>query len=140
MYGIVIATHGNFASGIYNGFKLVCGEHSNIRTVEFLEGDTTEILDQRLTEAYEAVKEHKKILFLTDLAGGTPFNRAVMLYGENPDVRVLSGLSFPLLYMATLINSDDLNEATTIILNEAKTATTVYEPKIKEEINSDDGI
>lgn len=63
-----------------------------------------------------------------------------MLYGENPDVRVLSGLSFPLLYMATLINSDDLNEATTIILNEAKTATTVYEPKIKEEINSDDGI
>ena len=39
MNGVILTSHGNFASGLYSTIKMIAGEFENIRIVEFHEGD-----------------------------------------------------------------------------------------------------
>ncbi len=143
MYGIIATAHGNCASGVYSGLKLVCGEMKNIKVVDFVEGNSAEDLEIKLKKAFEELKadDYEKILFITDLLGGTPFSRSVMNYGGNPNVRVLSGLSLPLLYTASIADDEDIEEGVKTILNEAREGTICYSSQSTEEIDAEaDGI
>lgn len=105
---VILCAHGQLASGIESGLKLIVGPMENLRLVNFQEGDTFETVDQALTEAFESLAEAKNILFITDLMGGTPFNRSVLLYGNRDNVRVLSGLNFALAYQGLISEEEDI--------------------------------
>lgn len=107
MNGVILASHGNFASGLYSTVKMIAGEFENVIIVEFKENDTLESVDQRINEAYKKLKSYENILVLTDLAGGTPFNRAVMALGDKENVRILAGMNFAMVYQA--LSSDEVN-------------------------------
>lgn len=128
MYGIVATAHGNCASGVYSGLKLVCGEMKNIRVVDFIEGDSAEDLEKKLHSAFDDLKNYDNILFIADLLGGTPFTRSVMNFGDNPNVRVLCGLSLPLLYTASITEDEDIDKGVNDILDEARGGTCCYTP------------
>lgn len=141
MYGIIATAHGMAASGAYSGLKLVCGAMENIRCVDFIESDSAEMLEEKLKKAYDEVKHYGNVLFIADLMGGTPFTRSVMGFGNLPNVRVLSGLSLPLLYTASITEDDDLDEGVEAILEEAKDGTICYAPPVETEvIEEEDGI
>ncbi|MBS9775913.1 MAG: hypothetical protein KGV57_02355 [Fusobacterium sp.] len=143
MYGIIAAAHGNCASGVYSGLKLVCGEMKNIKVVDFVEGNSAEDLEIKLKKAFDELRadDYEKILFITDLLGGTPFTRSVMNFGEDLNVRVLSGLSLPLLYTASIADDEDIEEGVKNILDEAREGTTCYSSQATEDTDSeDDGI
>ncbi len=141
MYGIIASAHGECASGVNSGLKLVCGEMENIRIVDFLEGCSTEELDAGLNAAFSALKEYEKKIIITDLAGGTPFNRAVMLYAQDSNVRVLSGLNFPLLYLSAIFEeSDDFDADIEEIIQGARDGIDCYKAAKRAEIAADDGI
>ncbi|MDL2310559.1 PTS fructose transporter subunit IIBC [Peptostreptococcaceae bacterium OttesenSCG-928-C18] len=141
MTGVIFSAHGNFASGLYSGLKLIAGEMENIKIVDFLEGDGNEGLDKKISEALNDLKTFDNIVILTDLAGGTPFNRSVILTTDKANVRVLSGTNFQMLYTAAFDPTDNIDELVKNILDAGKEGITVFElPKSQNETLEDDGI
>ena len=106
MYGVILTAHGNFADGIYSGVKLVAGEQENVRICDFEEGEGFEEIDAKINKAIEELSDYDGILILTDLAGGTPFNRSVMLTQDVENSLVFSGLNFQMLYTAIFAQGD----------------------------------
>lgn len=141
MYGVIITAHNQYASGVYSGLKLVCGGMENIAVVDFLEDHSTEVLDANLKKAYESLSKYEKIIFITDLQGGTPFNRSVMNYADKDNVRVLAGLNFPLLYTAVITpDSDDMDADMETIMAAGKDGIVKYAAEVKRQDADGDGI
>ena len=139
---VIICGHGHQASGLESGIKLIAGPMENLRVVDFEEGDNFAILDGRLQEAYESLKEAKNILFLTDLMGGTPFNRAVILYGREKGVRVISGVNFGMAYQALVSDADDIDLYAEEVQAAAKDSMAMFKfnESHVDENNEEDGI
>lgn len=95
MIGIIITGHGHFAEGILSAAELIAGKQEAMEAVNFPSGDTTENLRGKLEAAMQKM-QCNSYLFLTDLAGGTPFNQSVLL-SEQSDAscRVISGTNLP---------------------------------------------
>lgn len=141
MYGVIVTAHGNYPSGIYSGLKLIAGEQENVRVADFVEGDGFDEIDGKIQKALDELKEYDGIFILTDIAGGTPFNRSVMLTAGRKDVRVFAGLNFQMLYTAATAMGD-FEEAAQTVLDEAKNGVTWYLEKQEEKKDDlfDDGI
>lgn len=142
MYGIIVTAHNNFPSGLYSGLKLVCGDMENVKVVDYLESQSYEDLDNNLKIAFYEMSKYEKVIFMTDLLGGTPFSRSVLNFGDNKNVRVLTGLNFPMLYAASVMQeSDDMDKDIQEIISLAREGITVYQMPVKKEQEIDeDGI
>lgn len=139
---VIAVSHASLASGVYSAIKMIAGEFDNIRIEEFKDNDSLEAFDKKLEIAYDELNEkYKNIFVLADLAGGTPFNRAVMTLGENENVRVIGGLNFASLYTAINSDGDDIDETLEDIIETAKDSIISFEMKTKkEEESEEDGI
>ena len=138
---VVLAAHGRLAEGVQSGLNLIVGPMENLRVVNFVEGDTYDTIDKGLTDAYESLSSYNNILFITDLQGGTPFNRSVMLFADKDNVRVLSGLNFGLAYQALISETADINEYVNEVLETGRESINVYQkPAEKEDDFEGDGI
>lgn len=139
---VIAVSHASLASGVYSTIKMIAGEFDNIRIEEFKDNDSLEAFDKKLEIAYDELNEkYKNIFVLADLAGGTPFNRAVMTLGEKENVRVIGGLNFASLYTAINSDGDDIDETLEDIIETAKDSIISFEMKTKkEEESEEDGI
>lgn len=139
---VIAVSHASLASGVYSAIKMIAGEFDNLRIEEFKDNDSLEAFDKKLEIAYDELNEkYKNIFVLADLAGGTPFNRAVMTLGENENVRVIGGLNFASLYTAINSDGDDIDETLEDIIETAKDSIISFEMKTKkEEESEEDGI
>ena len=135
MKGIILTSHGNFASGLYSTVKMIAGEFENVKIVEFHEGDNLEDLDQRLVEAYDSL-DYDQVVVLTDLAGGTPFNRSVMNLADKGNVGFLAGVNFAMLYQALSSETENLDEFIEEVLETSKESITCFD--LEKTTNSDD--
>lgn len=138
--GVIIAAHGEFAKGLKSGLDLVVGQMSNLRVVNFIEGDTYDTIDKALNEAYDDLKDSKNILIITDLKGGTPFNRSVSLFNDKDNVRVLSGLNFALTYQALVSEEEDIDIYLNEVIETGKESIDYFAILAKEEDDELDGI
>ena len=141
MANAVIATsHASLASGVYSAVKMIAGEFENLKIQEFKENDNLDEFDQKLKENYKSLKDYDNVIVLADLAGGTPFNRAVMTLRDLPNVRVIAGLNFASLYQA-LNSSGNLDESVEEIINIGKESVIQYKNENEiEDDNFEDGI
>lgn len=93
---IIIATHGNFAEGIYDSLKMISGEHDEI---ECLCAYKERNIDYA-KKIYQLISEHsydsEQLLVITDLLGGS-VNNEFMKYMKDYDFYLLSGLNLGLL-------------------------------------------
>lgn len=105
---VILTGHGNFASGLYSSVKMVAGDFENIRLCEFESGKNYENLDEDLISAYKDLDNYDNILILCDIAGGTPFNRAVVSLGSNENVKFVGGVNFEILYQALTSTKKDM--------------------------------
>ena len=139
---VIAVSHASLASGVYSAIKMIAGEFDNIRIEEFKDNDSLEAFDKKLQTAYEELKEkYNNIFVLADLAGGTPFNRAVMTLGEKENVRVIGGLNFASLYTAINSDGDDIDDTLADIIKTAKDSIIAFEMKTEiEEESEEDGI
>lgn len=139
---VIAVSHASLASGVYSAIKMIAGEFDNIRIEEFKDNDCLEAFDKKLETAFEELKEkYNNIFVLADLAGGTPFNRAVMTLGEKENVRVIGGLNFASLYTAINSDGDDIDETLADIIKTAKDSIIAFEmKKDTEEDLEEDGI
>ena len=97
MTGLIIATHGDLAASALEAAELLVGEQEQVETIGFRPGDSLELLLERFTQAIKRLEECEEILVLTDIKGGSPFNAATVMKAKNPKLRVVAGLSIPLL-------------------------------------------
>lgn len=141
MNGVLVTAHGKFSEGLVDGLSLITGSQENVIPVNFLESDGIEAIDKKLHQALAKLKSYKNIIILTDLAGGTPFNRAVMITSELENSRVLAGVNFQMLYTAVFDGTEEIDLLVENILSEGKNGIRVYE-MIENESNEneEDGI
>lgn len=97
MTGLIIATHGDLAASALEAAELLVGEQEQVETIGFRPGDSLELLLERFTQAIKRLEECEEILVLTDIKGGSPCNAATVMKAKNPKLRVVTGLSIPLL-------------------------------------------
>lgn len=97
MTGLIIATHGDLAASALEAAELLVGEQEQVETIGFRPGDSLELLLERFTQAIKRLEECEEILVLTDIKGGSPCNAATVMKAKNPKLRLVAGLSIPLL-------------------------------------------
>ncbi|ORI36961.1 mannose/fructose/sorbose PTS transporter subunit IIA [Leuconostoc mesenteroides] len=101
MVNLIIASHGDFAKGILMSGSMIFGEQENVEVVTFLPNEWPDDLDKHYQEALAKFNNDDQILFLVDLWGGSPFNRASLIQKQNPEkMAIIAGLNLPMLIAA----------------------------------------
>lgn len=113
---LIIASHGTLCEGLADAFHMLASSEVPITTVS-LNDTGIDDFRRRLVAEVEKSKNTAKMLILTDLYGGTPFNESFALYLADPEnLRVVAGVNFPMLIEAGMAaqDSDDLDEIASI--------------------------
>jgi mannose PTS system EIIAB component len=101
MVGIIIASHGEFASGILQSGTMIFGEQENVKAVTLMPSEGPDNVKAKMEEAISTFDNQDEVLFLVDLWGGTPFNQATGLIEEHKDKwAIVAGLNLPMLIEA----------------------------------------
>lgn len=101
MVGIVIASHGEFASGIFQSAQMILGEQENVKACTLMPSDGPENIKAKMKEAIASFDNQDEVLFLIDLWGGTPFNQAsALINGHEDKWAIVTGLNLPMLIEA----------------------------------------
>ena len=109
MVGLIVTGHGKFASGFEGSLKLLAGIPTGVSFVDF-SGESGDELKVQIAAVMDTMKEFDGVLVLSDLPGGTPFNKSVELKMERADqpIEVMAGTNLPLLLAcATMVEAFD---------------------------------
>ncbi|MGO2509871.1 MAG: PTS galactosamine/N-acetylgalactosamine transporter subunit IIA [Vibrio hibernica] len=147
MIGIVVSGHIHFASGMESAVKAIAGEQEQMAFIDFIESMSTDELEIQLRQAMKAVDTGDGVLFLTDIPGGSPSNRASAILMDSDKVEQISGVNLPMIANAAFEREDvTVNELVEILLeigsscmqDMRKQLEAAMEPE--SELQCDDGI
>lgn len=114
MIGIVVSGHINFATGMQSAFQAIAGEQEQFKFVDFVESMSTDDLEADLRQAAQAVHTGDGVLFLCDVVGGSPCNRAMNIMLDTSSVEIIAGVNLAMIANAAFerdgSNLDDLVE------------------------------
>ncbi len=115
MIGILVVTHGRFAEGILSAAKMIVGNQSQVRLVEFAETDNIDDFKQKVANALKSFGTDAKVLAFCDLFGASPYNVLVQNYPKLHkflNYQVFCGINLPILIEALLTRNQyqDLND------------------------------
>ena len=107
-FRIVIAGHGTLPAALLSTAELICGPIADISAVGLAATDTPD----RYAEALRAAigHDHRRVLVLADLLGGTPFNLASAIARRSPRVVCVSGVNLGMAVEAALTDGDLTDE------------------------------
>jgi mannose/fructose-specific phosphotransferase system component IIA len=97
-FRILVAAHGDLAAAFLASAELICGRLENVAAVGLLPSDSPESYAERFTAA--AGDPVDSLLILTDLAGGTPHNVALVATRRLPKAVLISGVNLAVLIEA----------------------------------------
>lgn len=101
MVGIILASHGSFAEGIFQSGSMIFGEQENVKAVTLMPNEGPDDVKAKMKEAIASFDDQEEVLFLVDLWGGTPFNQANSLFEEHKDKwAIVAGMNLPMLIEA----------------------------------------
>ncbi|MEQ9764138.1 PTS sugar transporter subunit IIA [Streptococcus jiangjianxini] len=134
MTKIIVLAHGNFPSGILSSLELIAGKQEDIVGINFLASMSSDDLQNQLLSA---LGDSKRILILTDLLGGTPFNIAstLSISEEDREIKVLSGLNLAMLIEAAFSrnNYHELDALTEKVLSSAQLGVSEFSKCLTED-------
>ena len=94
MIGVLLLSHGKMAEGVYETLKLFYGEKlEQVSWLGLYEDGETDIAayENEVGKAIKKLDEGSGVVVLTDLFGGTPFNKSSLFRKKN--IVILSGLN-----------------------------------------------
>ena len=102
MVGIVLASHGEFATGIKQSGSMVFGDQENVCAVTLMPSEGPDDFRQKLADAVASFDKEaqEEVLFLVDLWGGTPFNQCSAFSEGHDKWAIVTGLNLPMLIEA----------------------------------------
>lgn len=134
MANIIVATHGNFAKGILDSIKLICGEQKNITYFcAYVDGDMEEGETQisgRLMDLLDSFPEEEEVIVLVDLLGGSVCNEFIKLTGRR-QFHLIAGLNLGLLMQFVFAPEELTGEMIEEIIDNAR-ASIVYVNQLVE--------
>lgn len=142
MVSLLITGHGKFSEGLYSSLKMVVGVNDNIQYVNFIEGESSESLKEKLKKTINnLLKTSEQVICLTDVKGGTPFRLCCEISLENGNVMVMAGANIPLLFHLT----EEMEDNNTFdfakeALENSKDDICIFEFKKREEAEEENGI
>lgn len=108
MVGIVVASHGHFAEGIFESATMIMGEPENSAACILLPSEGPDDIYKKMQDAIASFDDPDNVLILCDLWGGTPFNQASRLFDGHEDKwAIVTGLNLPMLLDAYSERYDD---------------------------------
>lgn len=123
MVGIILASHGNFAEGIFQSGSMIFGEQENVKTVTLMPSEGPDDVKAKMKEAIASLNDQEEVLFLVDLWGGTPFNQVNSLFEAHKDKwAIVAGMNLPMLIeaYASRLSMNTAREIAKHILRTAK--------------------
>ena len=95
--GIIVMGHGHFASGITSSLELIMGSQPDYEALDFPAESDKEDLKKRLNTVLERLERNDQLIILADLFSGTPFNVAMEIVTEKPNLKLYYGLNLGML-------------------------------------------
>lgn len=139
MIGILLLSHGEMANGMRHSLNFLFGQAEGLRALCLYPEHSPEDFDKLLLEAVTEVDQGEGVLVLTDINGGTPANRALMLAASRPDVEVITGMNLPLLLVAVNIRElYPLPELVDALLEETKMSILCSSRELRAQMSSAD--
>ena len=122
MVGIILASHGDFATGIYSSACMVFGEADDVIPVTFHNGETPDDLRVKIQDAVAKLEDPENVLFMCDLFAGTPYNQIFLLSADHPGWAVVTGMNLPMIAEAYGARDDfeTAGEVATAIVSAAR--------------------
>ncbi|GEL67032.1 PTS sugar transporter subunit IIA [Marinilactibacillus psychrotolerans] len=102
---IILASHGNFATGILSSLELICGKNDNIVTI-----DAYMTADYNLNDEISKIMNENKgneLIVVTDIFGGS-VNNEFLNYIHTENFYLIAGMNLPLVIeLATQLEHTD---------------------------------
>ncbi len=92
MSKVIICGHCGYGTAIKNTLSMLVGETEGFYYVDFNFTDDLNTLNAKFKKIIDNL-ENEEILFICDIAGGSPFNQAAMLCLNNPKYVVVAGVN-----------------------------------------------
>lgn len=99
MRGILLLSHGTLCQGILSAMEVIGCDTRKIQAVPLYMETELEEYAGNLSAAIDSLDDGSGVLVVVDLVGGTPFNRACMLY-ETKNIRIIAGMNLPMCIVA----------------------------------------
>lgn len=116
MIGLIVSGHIHFASGMASAVAAITGSQQQIAFIDFVEAISPDELEVQMRSAIAEMDCSEGYLFLTDLPGGTPCNRAMAVMMSSANVEVLSGINLPMIINAVFEREDcELKELVAVL-------------------------
>ena len=138
MIGILVLSHGEMAHGMIHSLNFLYGQAEGLRALCLYPEHSPEDFDAMLAEAVAEVDTGDGVLIFTDINGGTPANRALLLAAQRADVEVITGMNLPLLLAA--VSSRDfctLPQLVEELLEESKLSVVCTSRTLREQMAAD---
>ena len=114
----LVVTHGEMGIGTLNSMQLLMGKQENVSALALREGDSVDELSEKIsTKLHENAKAYDETVIVVDLLGGSPSNVALRSLAEFHDLKIVTGLSLPLLI--NLVNFSAREENTTKLIEDS---------------------
>ncbi|MGZ7898253.1 mannose/fructose/sorbose PTS transporter subunit IIB [Ligilactobacillus salivarius] len=123
MVGIILASHGGFADGIYQSGEMIFGKQENVAHVILKPDEGPDDVRAKMEKAIESFDSQDEVLFLVDLWGGTPFNQANNLVEQHKDKwAIVAGMNLPMVIeaYASRFSMESAHEIAAHIIETAK--------------------
>lgn len=108
MVGILIATHGDFASGLLSAVELIAGKQEKVETIGLHHGDGIEEFEGKVNAALDSLDEGDGVLVFVDILGGTPSNVIFRSLG-NKKFKAIAGVNMAMVVQAVMMR-DGMSE------------------------------
>ncbi|MEG0822911.1 MAG: PTS galactosamine/N-acetylgalactosamine transporter subunit IIA [Erysipelotrichaceae bacterium] len=142
MIGIVVCGHGYFGTGLTSSLNLIAGIQQDYVAVDFVQRDSVEDLEKKLTTAFNSLSDCDGILVMSDLAGGSPFKTAVTLAQNYKNIQVLAGTNLGMIIEISMARTmvNNLTSLVDMAINVGKQQVMKYEFKPVTYEECDDSI
>jgi mannose/fructose-specific phosphotransferase system component IIA len=104
MVGILLISHGDLAKGIISSASMLAPELKQVTSLTLWPEDNPDEFREKLKAAVQELDTGEGVFILADMLGGTPANQAAQVLGDR--VRLLTGLSLPMLYSLLTIREE----------------------------------
>ena len=137
MVGIILASHGGFAEGIYQSGEMIFGKQENVKACILKPSEGPNDIRKKMEDAIASFDDPEQVLFLIDLWSGTPFNQANNLFDKHQGTwAIVTGLNLPMLieaYGARLQDGITAQQIAKQIMEPAKNGVKVRPESIQPE-------
>lgn len=102
MIGVLVATHGEMAKGIFDAIDMICGTQEKFQIVSLKRGQDAESFGEEIGERITELNDGDGVVILVDLLGATPMNQSALNLYKSETVEVITGVNLPMVVTATM--------------------------------------